>query len=145
MDGRQVTQSYDQWVSEIHEFDSGMLDENGIVQEATTVCGEYDANGGFVALPKLQPIPRYTTEVDQAISFKYSLIGQGERLLIIEEFEVEDAIMDPQLFRAKIVDAKGGVLSSAVTDTVATAIVLAVLNDPISNIGASWWIEVTNY
>jgi hypothetical protein len=90
----------------------------------------------------LRKSPKYTKEIDSAISFKDRVLG-SRRLLVTEELEVDDIIMDPQLFRAKIVDPQGGVLSSAVTDTLASAIVLAVLNNLLNNEGASWWIEVT--
>jgi len=142
MDGRSVTYIYNQWVSEMHKFETTIIGENNEIEAATAVCGEFDANGEFVARPDLKKIPKYTKEIDSAISFKDSVLG-SRRLLVTEELEVDDIIMDPQLFRAKIVDPQGGVLSSAVTDTLASAIVLAVLNDLLNNEGASWWIEVT--
>jgi hypothetical protein len=133
-------QTYPIWVSEMHEFDTSFMDESGHVQESMTKCGdfeEYGLNKG----PFLIRVPAYTREVEAAVFFKTSILTSSRRLLLAE---LRYDGLDPGLWDAKILDDAGVTVASAMMESQASAIVLAVLRDLIDNDGASWWIEVIN-
>jgi hypothetical protein len=56
--GSKISLIYNQWVSEMHEFETTIIGENNEIEAATAVCGEFDANGEFVARPDLKKIPQ---------------------------------------------------------------------------------------
>jgi hypothetical protein len=81
----------------------------------------------------------YTSDAETALSWKHSILGQA-RTLVLEELEDEFL---PR-WRAKIINSSGGIVSQSESYETGAAVIIAVLDDLITNDGISWWIEVTD-
>lgn len=142
--GREVRPPREVWVYEVDGADYCDRNNDGTFDSGYTTFGDWQEDGTFVAVPELVEVPRYTSNIEDAITLKGRILRDlpedpEARRLIIEEI-----IDDPFIprWRAKLVDRSNWIVGEGVTYDCAASIVLATLSDLIANDRASFWIKV---
>jgi hypothetical protein len=115
-------------VTESSDFDTDCYDDDGRIVFEVAQFGYLNQNDEWVLRPKLDPVPRYTTNLEDILHLRVLLFGSSRKLRI-EEVESEWGIA----YSVTLVVADGKVVASCVGDVLSLAIVevllLALLSD----------------
>ncbi|UDL92241.1 hypothetical protein LGH82_14030 [Mesorhizobium sp. PAMC28654] len=119
--------TYEVWVSETPDMEVDCEDENGKLEFVVGPYGYTARDGSFVESPRLDPIPEYTRNTDDAIEFKASVFQSFLRLSVTE--------VDGQWgsdYRAALLSPSGDVVHDHLTGALPHAIIGAVLGALLS-------------
>ncbi|MER8983701.1 hypothetical protein NKK48_29140 [Mesorhizobium sp. C386A] len=75
---------FEDWASETSTMEVDCEDENGRIEFVVGSYGYTSDDGSFVEHPRLDPIPNYTTTIEDAIQFKSSIFLSHLHMTITE-------------------------------------------------------------